>query len=104
MAITKESVIKYIKKNGIDNVQIDYQEFLNTKVHGFHKSRYIASWAKYNGKIDHNFYEWLLTIPFDDGTMSEEEADEIYRFATCGKLEFESSAIRYKKQMNANAN
>jgi len=96
--MTKENVIKYVEENGIDHIHIDYKEFLNTTVHGYHKSRYVASWAKYVGKIDYHFREWLTTIPFDDGFMSDEEADEIYEFARCGKLEFERSALMYKKE------
>ena len=92
------SVIEYIKNNGVSNVQIDYPEFLNSKVHGFHKSRYIASWINVGGTFDHRFKEWLLAIEFDDGHMSEDEADEIDRFARGGKFEFERSAVDFMKK------
>ena len=97
--MTKEKVIECVDKYGTDYVQVDYPEFLNTEVHGFHKSRYIASWANAGGKFnDWQFYDWLLTIKFDDGHMSEEEAKEICDFAEGGKMEFECSAERFLKK------
>lgn len=96
--MTKERIIELVDKYGPEYVQFDYPEFLNTTVHGrgLYKSRYIASWANAGGKFnDGHFYEWLLSIEFDDGHMSEEEADEIYDFARGGKLEFEHSAEKF---------
>lgn len=94
----EEKVIEYVKKYGADNVHIDWREFLNTKVRGYNKSRYIASWLNSGGNMtDHRFYEWLLTIEFDDGHMTEEEAEEIVEFADGGKFEFERSAEQYLK-------
>ena len=100
MALTKEGIIKHVEKYGTDYVQIDWPDLLNLKVHGVHRSRYIASWTNAGGKIDEHFYEWLLTIEFDDGTMSEEEADEIWDVANGGKMEFEISAKEYMKLHN----
>ena len=96
--MTKERIIELVDKYGPEYVQVDYPEFLNTTVHGagLFKSRYIASWANAGGKFnDGHFYEWLLSIEFDDGHMSEEEADEIYNFAREGKMEFEDSAEKF---------
>ena len=97
--MTKEKIIEFVEKYGDEApsyIQIDFQSLLNTKVHWFHKSRYIASWANAGGTFnDGRFYDWLLSIEFDDGHMSEEEADEIYNFACEGKLEFEYSAKQF---------
>lgn len=96
--MTKERIIELVNKYGPEYVQVEYPEFLNTEVHGrgLYKSRYIASWANAGGKFnDGHFYEWLLSIEFDDGHMSEEEADEIYDFATGEKSEFEHSARKF---------
>lgn len=43
MALTKEGIIKHVEKYGTDYVQIDWPNLLNLKVHGVHRSRYIAS-------------------------------------------------------------
>ena len=52
--------------------------------------------ANAGGRFDDGqFYNWLLSIEFDDGYMSEEEADEIYDFACGGKMEFEHSAKKF---------
>ena len=99
--MTKEEmkIIECINKFGIDHIQCDFPEFLNTTVHGFHKSRYIASWVNVGGKFNKGlFYKWLLSIEFDDGYMSEEEADEIWCYATDGKMEFENSAEKFLKE------
>jgi len=86
-------------------------DFENTKVHGVHKSRYLASY--YNGlsmkfqsrkgviklKKFPYFWEWLEQLTFDDGTkLSEEEIEEIYRFATCGKMEFERDMYNFLRK------
>lgn len=80
-------------------------DFTNTKVHGIHKSRYLASyynsimaitrWGERSIKIPH-FGMWLNELVFPDGTkLSEDEQEEIYAFAMCGKMEFEHNAIRF---------
>ena len=97
--MTKERIIDCIDRYGVEYAQIDWPDLLNTKVHGINKSRYIASWANAGGKFnDDQFYDWLLTIEFDDGHMSEEEADEICDFASGGKIEFEIDAKNFMSQ------
>ena len=95
-------IIKFVKKYGTDHVQIDYPSFLNTEVHGYNKSRYVASWINQGGTIDREHYKdfrnFLLTIPFSDGNMSEDEADDICNFATDGKMEFEDHAKKCLKK------
>ena len=96
--MTKERIIELVDKYGPEYVQVEYPEFLNTEVHGagLFKSRYIASWANAGGKFtDGRFKEWLLSIEFGDGHMSEDEADEICDFASGGKMEFEYSAREF---------
>lgn len=91
--MTKERIIEVVEKYGTDYVHADWPDLLNTKVHGINKSRYIASWANAGGRFDDfQFHDWLLTIEFDDGHMSEEDAKEICDFARGGKLEFEIGA------------
>lgn len=98
--MTKEKIIECVDRYGTDYVHVDYPDLLNTKVHSVHKSRYIASWVNAGGRFDDGqFYDWLLSIEFDDGHMSEEEADEIERFARGGKLEFEHSAEKFLSKM-----
>ena len=94
--MTKERIIELVNRYGPEYAQVDDPVLLNTKVHEFHKSRYIASWANAGGRFnDGKFYDWLLTIEFWDGHMSEKEADEIVKFARGGKLEFEMSAEEF---------
>lgn len=94
--MTKEKIIECMNEYGTEYVHVDWPDLLNTKVHGINKSRYIASWANAGGKFNNGqFYDWLLTIEFDDGHMSEEEADEICGFASGGKLEFEIAAQNF---------
>ena len=98
--MTKQQIIKAVIKYGPEYVQVEFPEFLNTEVHGIFKSRYIASWANVGGRFDDgHFRKWLLSIEFDDGHMSEEEADEICDFASGGKMEFEYSAEKYLNQI-----
>lgn len=97
--MTKERIIECMDEYGTEYVHVDWPDLLNTKVHGINKSRYIASWANAGGKFDDGrFYDWLLTIEFDDGHMSEEEADAIEDFVRGGKLEFEIGAQNFLSQ------
>ena len=94
--MTKEKIIECVEKYGPEYAHVDYPDMLNTKVHGWHKSRYIASWANVGGKFDDGrFKKWLLSIEFEDGHMTKDEAIAIVRFARGGKLEFESSAKEF---------
>ena len=69
--------------------------FENNLINGIHATRYIMSWIRKGGKLRlgediDNFYEWLLSL-----NLSEEDADYIKFIATNGKLELETSAMRF---------
>ena len=86
-------------------------DFENTKVHGVHMSRYLASY--YNGlsisfqchkgvikfKRFPYYWEWLEELTFEDGSkLTEDEIEEIYRFTTCGKMEFEKNMRNFVRK------
>lgn len=78
-------------------------DFENVKIHGIHVSRYLASF--YNslmllrpkdGKMRvPYFYEWLEQLTIDGEKLTEEEIEQIYNWAVCGKLELETNAEKY---------
>jgi len=70
--------------------------FENKKFEGIHYSRIIASWANKGVRNDELFKEWLGTITINDKSIPPEVIDEIYDMATCGKLELETSVIRFR--------
>lgn len=74
---------------------------------GIHYSRYIASWAKEGGnflgyyeRLEHDgkirerspFCQWLASLG-----LNEEEIYEIWKMAASGKMELESSAMRFMR-------
>lgn len=73
--------------------------FENKLVNGIHASRYIASWVRSGGALCygedyHNFYRWLLSMD-----ITEEDAKYIKRLAENGKLELETSAEMFIKEL-----
>ena len=77
--------------------------FQNSIIKGIHKSRYVASWVKQGGSLtrkeSYKFQEWLETIRFDGSVrLSQDEIQEIYNYATNGKLELEILAAAYLNQ------
>jgi hypothetical protein len=69
--------------------------FENKKVDGIHATRYIASWIKSGGKLNHgenidDFSEWLKSLG-----LSEKDILDIKFIATNGKLELERSATYF---------
>ena len=74
--------------------------FENKKIKDVHATRYIASWLKVGGKLGTwkdfgNFEDWLVS----EG-LSESDIKQITTLATCGRMELESSARRFIKQLN----
>lgn len=84
-----------------------YDEFENVIINGIHISRYVASWVKAGGTFERlvvrnsdgkiknisrgeEFMDWLKFIG-----LTEEEARRCRNFAVNGKLELETSAIRF---------
>ena len=67
--------------------------FENRLIRGIHKSRYCASWVKAVG-LDFNlgFKEWLSTLVINGEHLTKDEIQEIWYFATNGKLELQESA------------
>lgn len=69
--------------------------FENKLINGIHATRYIMSWVREGGQlctggdID-DFNEWLLSLG-----LSEDDADYIKYLATNGKLELETSAMKF---------
>ena len=69
--------------------------FENKLINGIHAMRYIMSWVREGGQlctggdID-DFNEWLLSLG-----LSEDDADYIKYLATNGKLELETSAMKF---------
>lgn len=67
--------------------------FENKKILEVHASRYIASWHVAGGTLGtepggrFDFADWLESLGLPD-----REVAYIYEFATCGKLELETSA------------
>ena len=75
-------------------------EFENGTFNGIYYTRFIASWIKKGGKLEKgcdiaNFRRWLVSLGIDDMTISS-----IIFLATNGKLELESSAERFLKEIN----
>ena len=68
--------------------------FENKVIKGIHISRYIASWIRARGRLS-NFDEWLMQLEIDGEKLTEEEIQDIWNFACCGKLELESDARKF---------
>lgn len=73
--------------------------FENKLINGIHASRYIASWVRAGGELYYgedisNFYKWLLSMD-----ITEDEAKHIKRLAENGKLELETRAEKFIKEL-----
>ena len=74
--------------------------FTNRQVNGYvYETRYIASWLKVGGSLRYkedidNFYKWLLSTGLD-----KEEANHIKFLATNGRLELETNAREFIKNI-----
>ena len=69
--------------------------FENNLIRGIHATRYIMSWVRMGGRLRDgknidDFQDWLLSIGLTEG-----EAGEILFIAMNGKLELETSAVRF---------
>ena len=69
--------------------------FENNLINGIHKSRYVVSWVKEGGELNYKFKEWLKTLTINGRKLTDDEVKDIYNFGTNGKLELETSAMRY---------
>lgn len=90
--IKLNNVEKAIKKINLKTRKVTEFENAKTEEHEIHYSRYIASWYNVGGRFDtfqdrFNFYNWLESIG-----VNEDEAYDMWKMATCGKLELEESA------------
>lgn len=68
--------------------------FENKTIRGIHMSRYIASFIRCGGILP-LFGDWLEQLTIDGESLTEDEKDELYEFASCGKLELEMDARRF---------
>lgn len=73
--------------------------FENRAINGIYMTRFIASWMNKGGQIRYgkdrdNFREWLLSLG-----LSENDAQDILNLATNGKLELETSAKQFLKNI-----
>lgn len=67
-------------------------------------TRYIASYIKMLQKAKKSFYsdefeDWLRQLEYGGKKLTEEEVNAISFLADCGKMEFESNALRYIKNL-----
>lgn len=82
-------------------------EFENKLINGIHASRYVVSWVKGGGNLYINrryncrFIEWLKSLFINGRYLTEEEIDYIYHFASNGKMELESNASKFLKEIGA---
>ena len=81
-------------------------EFENRIINGIHVSRYVVSWVKGGGNLfgsrrKSKFIDWLKTLKINGHNLTEEEIDFIYHFAMNGKLELESQASKFLKEIGA---
>ena len=68
-----------------------------TQNQGIHYSRYIASWNNVGGGhyYGDQFVAWLRA-----NMVTDNEIAEIQEMATCGKMEFQVSAIEFVNKQN----
>ena len=92
---TVRDIIKHVARFGANDIHLDWEEYLNTKVRGINKSRYIASWLNIEGPMDHRFRAWLDSLLIDGEHLTREEIDEICDFAENGKFELQEDAKRF---------
>ena len=69
--------------------------FENYKIAGEYATRYIASWLRKGGRLYYledvdKFCEWLSSMG-----LNNDEVAHIRFLATCGKLELETSAMKF---------
>lgn len=81
-------------------------EFENKLINGIHVSRYVVSWVKAGGNLlgsrrKSKFIDWLKTLKINGRTLTEEEIDFIWNFASSGKMELESKASKFLKEIGA---
>ena len=72
--------------------------FENKLWEGIYYSRFIASYYDAGGVIHGHrkqFTDWLMQLLINGKHMPERIANEIYWFATDGKLELETNAAKY---------
>lgn len=75
--------------------------FENRQINGYtYATRFIASWLRKGGQLrtgeDYdNFYEWLLSL-----NLNEDDANHIKFLASNGKLELETSAMKFLNNLN----
>ena len=75
--------------------------FENRPIDGYtYATRFIASWLRKGGQLrtgeDYdNFYEWLLSL-----NLNEDDASHIKFLASNGKLELETSAMKFLNNLN----
>ena len=73
---------------------------------GIHATRFIASWLRVGGNLRYgndydDFREWLETLKVDGNPIPEQDIEHIVELARCGKMEFESSARLFVKQLKS---
>lgn len=74
--------------------------FENKVINGIHATRYIMSWVREGGMLKcrdegvDDFQKWLLSLG-----LAEDDAQYIVYLAMNGKLELETSANNYLKNM-----
>lgn len=69
--------------------------FENKNYKMIYYSRFVASWINAGGKLDWKFKTWLHQLEIDGELIPEDIIDEIYNYATNGKLELEENAKRF---------
>lgn len=79
-----------------------FDDFNNGLIKGIHKSRYIASWLSAGGgKYGlYKFGSWLRELEIDGEKLTLDEIWELYYYAHTGKLELESSARDFIKNLD----
>jgi len=80
---------------------IMYNEFENKQINGYtYASRFIASWVRVGGTLSmydggsYDFEDWLKSLG-----LSEEDINHIMHLAKNGKMELESSARSFIKNI-----
>lgn len=74
-------------------------QFENIVIKGVHATRYIMSWIRMGGEVHRlngqsDFGDWLKSLG-----LTDEECDNIVRIATNGRMELETSAKQYLKNL-----
>ena len=76
--------------------------FENKLIDEVHATRYIASWVNVGGTLDrhtgglYDFQDWLESLG-----LSNDDVMYISYLAICGRLELETSARQFIKNLNA---